>query len=453
VSRSAHPRLSARVALGWLLLGIIVFVGASYRAYLARLNTEVGIPGIPGWYGYILQNAARLGEGEPLGFSTYAPGQSVAAYLLFRVFPADAAVLRVAFGMIDAAAIAFLFLLARECFGWGAGLAASLLYALWPEGASASVNILHEHSPQPLFLFAGLWLLVGWFRRPRWGRLLLSGVLLGLPAMFRTDGLVVTLAAPVILLAIRGKSRSDRRAALGAAALLFGCTLIPSLPFDCVRYLDTGHFVHISAGDVGSSFFFRLGGAGGLAGTRVNDTAVSAVAGSTEPFGYRWDDPRRFGLLRRQGLAAVAANPLEYLRIVAQGSLGPLLENPGSSAWLPPGAVGLSDLDKARVLGNPDWVLAVLTCVSRIQVPLKSRVFLFVGGLAGLGLACVRRNFTGCLPGAVGVLWVIGLLALIPRAIYITMPACLMFPSLGYVCARPVSLFWSRAVSAGRRHG
>ena len=150
-----------------------------------------------GWWTYVFRNVDSLDAGH--GFATgtlYAPGQSVASWLILHALDGrdDPAVLRVVFGLVDGCAVAFVVLVGKELLSWAAGLVAGLLYALWPAGASASVNLLHDHSPQPFFALAGLWLVLRAVRLRRPGHLFVAAFLLGLPALFRADGSVVALA-------------------------------------------------------------------------------------------------------------------------------------------------------------------------------------------------------------------------------------------------------------------
>ena len=94
----------SRVRRTWpilILLLVVLGAGLSYRLYLARYHTEVGIAGMAGWWTYVVNVAYLLERGEGLPGTLYAPGQAWAAYLVAELFSLDPAVLRVAFGAPD----------------------------------------------------------------------------------------------------------------------------------------------------------------------------------------------------------------------------------------------------------------------------------------------------------------------------------------------------------------
>jgi 4-amino-4-deoxy-L-arabinose transferase-like glycosyltransferase len=390
----------------------------------------VGINNMAGWWHYIINNAEAIRAGRGLEGTLYAPGQSLMTYLIFCVFPATPAVLRICFGILDAVAIVFVYLAGKEMLNSVSGLAAALFYSLWPEGASASVNILHDHSPQPLFLFAGLWCVLLWLRQQRWFLLILGGILLGLPALFRTDGVIVTLAVPLTILLLTLAKRGLKLSATAPAIALFLATLIPSLPYDLYLLHKTGRFVHIAAGDAWSSVFMRYGRTSGMGGTRYNDWEVAFVSGVYEPFGYAWEDVRRFRIPAQFGKTLFFTDPLKYLKIVALDTTPYLFTPAGYQYWLPPGSAKLGDVRLAHTLQNPDWPVAVFVSCGSIQTFLNSRPAILVTALFGLfGLIFAPRPVV--IVAVVTVTWAGAQLILIPNPRYLMMPLCPLFLLMG----------------------
>lgn len=422
----------SRIIGTYCVLALIVYIGLSYRLYLARYHTEVGIEGMAGWWGYIINNANAIRAGNSLQSGTlYAPGQSIFAYLIFSIFPSTPATLRVCFGFLDAIAIVFVFLAAKEMLNWTSGFIAALFYSLWPEGASASVNILHDHSPQPLFLFAGLWCVLLWLRLQRWFLLIVGGIFLGMPGFFRTDGVVITLAVPLAIFFIMVGTRHVWRST-AYAIVLFLATLIPSLPYDLYLLHKTGMFVHIGAGDVWSAVFIRYGRTSGMGGSRYADNEVAFVSGVNQPFGHAWDDVRRLDNPSRFGKVLFFTDPLKYLKVVAQDSW-PHVATTRHQFWLPPGQAKISDVGLAGRLHNPEWPMAVLVSYSRIQSLLSSRIAILTLAASGLLFGLIVSWRPVVIVTAAALSWAGALLMLLPNARYLLMPLCPVL-LLGGVC-------------------
>ena len=418
----------------FVMVVVVVFVGLSYRFYLARYHTEIGIEGMASWWVYVIHNAERLAEGKDL-LTLYPPGQSWAAFLVSQVFLLDPAVLRVCFGLVDGLAIVFVYLLASELSGWGGGLVAAALYALWPEGASASVNILHDHSPQPLFLFAGFWLLAVWTRKRGWSLLALAGFFLGLPPLFRTDAVMVAPLAAIGLAAALLLNGSPLASVASRVLVLLTAALLPSLPYDLHLYRQTGEVAHIAAGEAGGTAFHRYGRTTGVAGTRHHDSEVALVTGVGQPFGPGWWARDRAKSVGSFGRSLFLVDPGRYARTVLGDSWRYIVTPAGYRLWLEPELAGLRDLPVAVPLRSPEWPLAVVISWSRIQYLLVSRVFLLVMTVAGLAIAVWRSGLAVLPLGVAFVGWILLLLLTMPESRYFVMPLCLSLIVCSYALA------------------
>jgi hypothetical protein len=434
---------------------LLVLVACSYRLDLARYHTVVGIDGLMGWWTYVLRNVDSLDAGQ--GFATgtlYAPGQSVASWLVLHGLDGrdDPAVLRVVFGLVDGCAVVFVVLAGKELLSWAAGLVAGLLYALWPAGASASVNLLHDHSPQPLFALVGIWLVLIALRRERLVLLFVGACLLGLPALFRADGSVV---APALALGVatyvwRARGGLCRGAALGAVAL--AGVLAPSLPYDAWILGKTGRLQHIAMGDAGAAVFMRVGRASGIAGARNADWEISFLGGSDDPFGFEWIDARRASVLATFGRTLFWAHPAGYVRLVWSELRSTFTERAGRAAWwaadVPRGETRRATAPSGRM----ESVAASIGNARVLQGP-SDPPWIYVLGALGTLVGLFARRPGVLVPGCVAGCWMAALAALVPNSRYLLMPSCLLFPLAGVfiaLAARVVGRAVVRTVGPGR---
>jgi hypothetical protein len=113
------------------------------------------------------------------------------------------------------------------------------------------------------------------------------------------------------------------------------------------------------------------------------------------------------------------------------------LESPGQLAWFPPGRAGIGDVALAARLRNPEWPFADLMSFSRVQGPLRRRWVILVLAAAGLLAGLLERRERAMLVAFPMVGWVLSLLALMPRSIYLTMPLGLAFVFLGPAISFP----------------
>ncbi len=396
---------------------VLVFVAASLRLDVARAETVVGVDGLAPWWTYVLRNVDALDRGEALESGTlYAPGQSIASWLALRVLDGrdDAAVLRVVFALLDSLAVVFVVLAGKELLSWAAGFAGGLLYALWPAGAAASINLLHDHSPQPLFLFAGLWLVLRAIRLGRAAPLWAGSFLLGLPALFRADGTVVGVGlAAGVGLAVAAGGAGARRACAWAAAAFLGA-LAPSLPYDAWILARTGRFQHVAMGDAGAAVFMRFGRSSGLAGARWNDSEIAFLGGSAEPFGPAWTDARRQTIPGDFGRSLFWADPARYAALVARE--------------LP--ALAIATAPRAAPTGRFEAALARFFPV-RVARKATDPPWIYLGGALGLAAMVLARRWAAMVPAGIAVVWAGALLALLPNSRYLLMPSASLFPLAG----------------------
>ncbi|HQQ76111.1 MAG TPA: glycosyltransferase family 39 protein [Thermoanaerobaculia bacterium] len=429
-------------------------VACSYRLDLARTHTVAGIEGLAPWWTYVLKNVDSLDEGRGLvSGSLYAPGQSIASWIVLAVLDGrdDPAVLRIVFGFLDGVCVVFLVLAGKELLSWGAGLVAGLLYALWPAGASASVNLLHDHSPQPFFLFAGLWLVLCALRLERPALLFAGACLLGLPALFRADGSVVGAALALGVAAVVWNARRAPGRALAWGALAFAGVLAPSLPWDAWTFSRTGRLQHIAMGDAGAAVFMRFGHASGFAGARYNDSEVAFLGGSSEPFGPDWTDARRQRIPGDFGRTLFWADPVRYARLVRSEMRSVATERAGRAAWWAPDSRNSEASRATEPSGRLEAWLARLGRSRLLSSPVDTP-WIYLLGVLGTVSGLIARRPTVVVPAVVGLFWMAALTVLLPNARYLLMPSCFLFPLMGVLFASVARVF-VQGVGSLRRAG
>lgn len=439
-----------RLLLGTATL-LLVAVACSFRLDLARTHTVVGIEGLAPWWTYVLNNVDSLDEGKGLASgSLYAPGQSAAAWLVLRVLDGrdDPAVLRIVFGFLDGVCVVFVVLAGKELVSWGAGLVAGLLYALWPAGAAASVNILHDHSPQPFFLFAGLWLVLCALRLGSRSILFGGATLLGLPALFRSDGSIVGAGLALgVAAAVWSVGRRPGRA-LAWGAIAFAGVLASSLPWNTWTFVSTGRFQHIAMGDAGAAVFLRLGRASGLAGARYADWEVSFVGGSDEPFGREWTDARRARIPGDFGRVLFWADPARYARLVGGELRSVATERAGRGSWWAPDPRSGQAERATAASGRFEAGLARIGNLRLVRV-LPDVPWIYLLGALGTAAGLLARRPFVLVPAVAAFCWMAALTVLLPNGRYLLMPSCFLFPLAGVLFVLAARFVSRRAGPAG----
>lgn len=425
-------------------------VACSFRLDLARTHTVAGINGLAPWWTYVLKNVDSLDEEKGLASgSLYAPGQSIASWLALRALDGrnDPAVLRIVFGLLDGVCVVFVVLAGKELLSWGAGLVAGLLYALWPAGAAASVNILHDHSPQPFFLFAGLWLVLRALRLGSRSLLFGGAMLLGLPALFRSDGSIVGAGLAIgVAAVVWGAGRRPGRA-FAWGAIAFAGVLASSLPWDVWTFATTGRLQHIAMGDSGAAVFLRLGRASGLAGARYADWEVSFVGGSDEPFGREWTDARRARIPGDFGRILLWADPARYARLVVGELRSVATDRAGRGSWWAPDPRS-GQAPRATVLSGRLEAGFARIANLRIFRVLPDAPWIYLLGALGAAAGLLARRPFVLVPAVVAFCWMAALTVLLPNGRYLLMPSCFLFPLMGVLFVLAARAVFRRAGSA-----
>jgi 4-amino-4-deoxy-L-arabinose transferase-like glycosyltransferase len=106
--------------------------------------------------------------------------------------------MRLAAGLLAVAFSLVVFLVARECFGDWAGLAAMALVALDPNVLAHSALVTTDIGVS-LFFLASTWCFYRYVKQPTWTRLMVAGVVIGLLLAAKHSGLLL---GPMVLLLI-----------------------------------------------------------------------------------------------------------------------------------------------------------------------------------------------------------------------------------------------------------
>lgn len=258
------------------------------------------------------------------GFSFYAewPWLRPPLYLLFlapflRLFGLELAPIRAAQVLVSLGVPALVYLLGRETFGPRAARLAGLLAALWLPLAVLPHMVLAENLFLPLLLAGFLCLVrIRSAAYPfRWAAA--GGVLLGLATL--TRGLTVAFLpgaavwlllsprlsfspSPPLLVPLSLRPAHTRLHRFGLTALFSAGALLMVLPWTGYNYLRYDRLILV---DTTGGYNFWLGTAGGQF-PHVRDVHQALLE---QP-----DPAARQAYAYRQGLAAIAADPLGYLR-------------------------------------------------------------------------------------------------------------------------------------------
>jgi 4-amino-4-deoxy-L-arabinose transferase-like glycosyltransferase len=306
------------------------------------------------------------------------PGWPAALWAVFRTVGTDVVAARMLAALLGAAAVVLMALLAEQLFGARAGVATGLVGALSPLALAVDASL--ESEALFMALVAGSACLALAARRSgRVAPLVGAGVLAGLCALTRTDGLLVVPA--VALLAMPPRHKLPRAAVVVVAALLVVA------PWT-VRNAEAFHELIPVSTETGNT----------LAGT-YNPVSMR--------HGEQWLDPRRIGaygsIYRRYGASAAGDGALT--RAVA----GWVERHP---ATVPRVAVA----DGARLLGlagGPGWAAFSLRTMS-LGGGAGGVVWAGVLAVTLLALAGAWRTRGKGVPGA---LWLLLAALLVPGAL------------------------------------
>lgn len=149
---------------------------------------------------------------------------------------------RLANALLGVLAVWLIFLIARRLWGDGAALAAAAVGAVAPPLVYLSTALMSE----PLFIvfeLAAILTLLRWLddRRHRW--VVACGVLCGLCALTRANGLVLLLAG---LVGIAAVARTERRQAVNAAAVLVTASVLTIVPWTVRNAVALGELVPLT---------------------------------------------------------------------------------------------------------------------------------------------------------------------------------------------------------------
>jgi len=297
----------------WLVLAAILAVGLLLRGlYLHEIadTTEFSSPAadaafhdywaralITGDWSAPAQNPNPFISSVPFVRPPGYPYFLAASYALTGGSYLGARIVQLGLGLVN---IWLAFLLGRAIFGRTVGLITAALVAThW-----ALIYFENElHAPVLLIsLSLGLMLvLVGWYRRPAWWRLLVAGLLLGAMALVRPNVLVFAPFAAGWVWWNARRTTSPRRALLPAAVLAVG-TIAAILPATVRNLVVANDFVLISANGAINLHIGNNDSADGVT-TRIPD--LQEVTGQSGWSCFAYDQIV-------QGLSEKAGRPLKY---------------------------------------------------------------------------------------------------------------------------------------------
>ena len=178
---------------------------------------------------------------------------------------------RLANALLGVLAVLLIYLLARRLFGEAVGLTAAAIAAVAPSMVWLNAALMSE----PLFLVLELGALLAALRfrdERRIGWALAAGVLCGLCALTRANGVMVAVACIVGVAAL---GREERRQGLAAAGALLAATLLTIAPWTVRNALAVEEFIPIStqAGFAIAGSYNAAAEAGGLKAGWLNPLA------------------------------------------------------------------------------------------------------------------------------------------------------------------------------------
>ncbi|NLD44286.1 MAG: glycosyltransferase family 39 protein, partial [Chloroflexi bacterium] len=218
--------------LSWSAIALLAFlaVGALFRFHLlAEIPREVG-PDVP----HVYENIRTILSGEyPVFFPSHPGREGLFFYLaapLARLFGASHTTIKAASALVGLASIPLLYLLGRELYGRGVGLAAAGLLSISHWHIICSRSGLRAGTLLPLMMLAWLWLVRGLRRGRRW-EFYLAGLALGLGMYTYNAFAAVPLAGAAMLaweaLAGRGRRLWAQRANLALAGIVALVVFVP----------------------------------------------------------------------------------------------------------------------------------------------------------------------------------------------------------------------------------
>jgi 4-amino-4-deoxy-L-arabinose transferase-like glycosyltransferase len=185
--------------------------------------------------GFTDQGGAPLGW-WPVGYPALLAG----AYRIFGATPRVAYFLNALLGVV---AVAGVHRLARELFGERSGRAAALLTATYPSFVLYSTVVLSENATIPIVVWlAWLFLRLIGGGAGRWRECVAAGLVLGAGTYVHASTLLLVLALPLRIVAMR----EPRRFALARALLAVGIAIATLVPWGLRNQREFGRFSLVS---------------------------------------------------------------------------------------------------------------------------------------------------------------------------------------------------------------
>ncbi len=197
--------------------------------------------------------AARIAAGEWWGSQTFyqAPAYPYLLAVIYKIGGHDLWLAHAVQMTMGALSCVLLFGATRLLLGWGAGLAAGLMLAVY--GPAIGFDGIIGKQALTLFLTtAGLLALVSFQRSPSPISAVIVGILLGLLSLTRENALVFVAAVP-LWIAWRHWARGGRALAVWLVCLCLGLTV--TLGFVATRNYIVGNTFALTTSQLGTNFF------------------------------------------------------------------------------------------------------------------------------------------------------------------------------------------------------
>jgi 4-amino-4-deoxy-L-arabinose transferase-like glycosyltransferase len=291
------PRLrggTLRVSATTIWLAGLTLLALALRLFWVFYTDTIPLGGDPHWYyivgvnlakgyGYVASRSSLneiVGPGQPTAY--WPPGYSFALAAAFKLFGASIRHAQSLNAVLGACAVPFIYALGAAIFDRRAGLAAAGLYAVFPN-AIAWLPVLF---PEPLFVLlfvAAAWLLVAPPPAQRtWLPAAGFGLLAGMAALTRGQGLVLLPVAMVYWLA-----RPGGRTALRYTAIAFIVAAATIAPWTVRNAVRMHAFIPISTN---SASVLRIGHAPDSTGfTQWTHDEVDGVPMADSHFRPDWE--------------------------------------------------------------------------------------------------------------------------------------------------------------------
>ena len=228
-------RLSAATAC----LLAIVFIALALRVFWVLYVDTYPLGGDPHWYFIVGINISKgfgfvaprqnlyeiVGPGDPTAF--WPPGYAFALAANFKLFGVSVTHAMVMNAVFGAATVPFVYGLGSAIFDRRTGLIAAALFAVFPN-AIAWAPVLYSEQLFTLLFLAALWLAVASSRKRKWLPIVCFGVLTGMAALTRGEGLLLLPIAAMfwwLKSGVRNAAQSSAVALLAAAAIIAPWTI------------------------------------------------------------------------------------------------------------------------------------------------------------------------------------------------------------------------------------